>query len=203
MTYYYQGLQIQTPFMITNNRQAFEVETLSLKRKTFVTEAQRWELSFNVITTGNEAALMAAHTWLYHSTKTMIMPQLPQVRKAYSFNGSLAATVDNLTGADTVLVTSSGQTGTATIPAGTFISFAGHTKVYVIKSAVSFTNGTTNIPLSIFPNLVYPVNTSQSVNLDAACLLSYKLDLSSGQGLSFVDGILTSPGTIKLIEALQ
>jgi hypothetical protein len=203
MTYFYQGLPIQTPFMITSNRQSFEVETLSLKRKTFVTEAQRWELSFNVITTGNEADLMAAHTWFYHSTKTMVMPQLPQVQKAFSLNGSLVATVDNLAGSDTVLVTSSGQTGTATIPAGTFIRFVGHTKVYALRSTVSFENGATNIPLSIYPNLVFPVNTSQAVTLDANCLLSYKLDLSSGQGLSFSDGILTSPGTIKLIEALQ
>jgi hypothetical protein len=202
MTYFYQGLPIQTPFMITNNRQSFEVETLSLKRKTFLTEAQRWELSFNVITTGNEADLLAAHTWSYHSTKTMVMPQLPQVSKAYSFNGTLSATVDNLAGSDTVLVTASDQTGTATIPAGTFISFEGHTKVYVVKSTASFDNLDENIPLSIFPNLVHQVDETNPVNLDGDCLLSYKLDLTSGQGLSFVDGILTSPGTIKVIEAL-
>lgn len=204
MIYYYNGLPIQTPYSITSNRQTFEVETLSLKRSVLLTEAQRWELSFTVLTTGNEGSLLAAHTWNYHGVKQMIMPQLPVIRQGFTTGGIFEASVNNAAGSETVLVSAtSGQTGPGTIPAGTFISFEGHSKVYVVKTTVNFMDAAENIPIKVFPNLVAPVLSGKLMNHGSNCLLSYRLDLTSGQGLIWQDGILMSPGIIKLVEALQ
>lgn len=202
MAYFYKGLPIQTPLSIVSNRQAYEVETLSLKRTTFLTDAQRWELSFSVLTNGNEAQIFAAHTVDYYKRETMIMPQLVSVLKTFSFVGTLRSSASHAAGSDTVVCASSSQTGTAVIPAGTFITFAGHSKVYVTTAPVTFGNNATGVNLEIFPNLVESVGNNELVNFGDNCLLTYKRDLSSGQGISFADGILSSPGAIKLIESL-
>lgn len=202
MAYFYKGLPIQTPLSIVSNRQAFEVETLSLKRTTFLTEAQRWELSFAVMANGNEGAIFAAHTSNYYKRETMIMPQLVSVVRGFQYVGTLRSSSSNAAGADRVVCNSTSQTGAATIPAGTFITFANHSKVYVTTAPVSFSVNASGIELPIFPNLVSSVPSTTQVNFGSNCLLTYKLDSSSGQGISFADGILSSPGTIKLVESL-
>jgi hypothetical protein len=202
MIYYYNGSPIQVPFTITSNRQAFQVETLSLKQTTLLTEAQRWELSFTILMNDDEAGTFGAHTWGFHNIKTMIMPQLAGPSKRYTFNGLLKSNTSHAGGTSSIVLTSSAQSGTAIIPAGTFINFDNHSKTYVTKNEVTFVNGASDVAIGIFPSLVAGIPSNTEMKLGSNCLLTYKLDFTSGQGITFTDGILSSPGTIKLIESL-
>ncbi|QCO57439.1 hypothetical protein EOK75_17140 (plasmid) [Pseudorhodobacter turbinis] len=202
MAYYYNGSKILAPLSIVSRRVAFHVETMSLKQSTLLTPAQRWELTFSVLMNDDEGEVFAAHTWDFFDRKKMIMPQLTGVLSKYSFNGDLQVGTAAVPGDDIILVKSSSQTGTATIPVGTFITFANHSKVYSVTSALSFGNGTNNIQLKIFPNLVAPVSINTIVQFGDDCEISYKLDMTSGQGIVFSDGIMSNPGSIKIIESL-
>lgn len=198
MTYFYESLPILTPYSIFSNRNAYEVETISLKRTVFLTEAQRWELSFSVLTTGDEAALLAAHTWNYYGKKTMIMPQLPNVLKSFSFNGTLTASANTAAGQDSVVCSADAD---GTIPAGTFVKLEGHNKVYATTSSVTFDTAE-EFELNLFPNLHDVVMSGEEVLTGDDCVISYRLDFSSISGINITDGFITNPGTIKLVEAL-
>ncbi|MBQ2262714.1 MAG: hypothetical protein II336_15250 [Loktanella sp.] len=197
MPYYYNGSAIQTPFVITSNRQAFQMETLSLKQSTFLTEAQRWELSFNILMNDDEGDVFGAHTWDFFKKKTMIMPQLVGPKKKLTLSNNLV-TSGAVIGGSLGVIASTNQIGV--LPAGYFIKFGNHEKIYAVKETVSFVSN--NRAISLFPNLVTAVPNGTPVLIGYDAVLKYQLDFSSGQGIKFNDGILSDVGQIKLIESL-
>lgn len=77
--YYFQGLEIVTPFQIRSNQPVFDNDTLSLKKQRASQGAQRWELSFSVIT-DDPADLLIGVLDGQTTTQTMPMPQLTSVQ---------------------------------------------------------------------------------------------------------------------------
>ncbi|MFN3895768.1 MAG: hypothetical protein ACK4KU_14685, partial [Acinetobacter sp.] len=189
MAYFYNGAQIQTPFSITSNRNAFQVETLSLKQSTFLTEAQRWELQFSILMNDNEGDMFGAHTWDFHKKKTMVMPQLVGPKKRLTLTTNLVTSGAALGGA---LVVSATSTQSGILPAGYFIKFGNHDKIYAVKTDVSYTSNTR--VLNLFPNLVTAVPAGTAVQIGNNAVLKYQLDLTSGQGITFNNGILSDVG---------
>jgi len=107
MKYYFEGYEIVTPFSISSNEPMFDADTISLKKQRSSQGAQRWELSFNIVTTTPADALLTIVD--FDTVQTMTMPQLKEVNDRLS---------------------------TVNYPKGAFVT-GSNNKVYMIKSDAS------------------------------------------------------------------
>jgi hypothetical protein len=77
MKYYYEGYEILAPLTITSNEPMFDSDTVSLRKQRASQNAQRWELSFGILTKNPADALLSIVD--FDIAKTMTMPQLNDV----------------------------------------------------------------------------------------------------------------------------
>lgn len=218
--YYYNGLEILTPFSIISNEPHFDMTTVSLKTQRTSQNHQRWELSFNTI--GTETTEVDSFFSSFEgidSVKKMIMPQLNSVADS--------ALVDSNGENDypLVLSTTAGSSGVNVIGTsdingilkkGSFIKFSNHDKIYVVTEDFDFTSSYST-QISIYPTLREAVvtgttlkhgnsvtyNSDNTINVaNSGCVLSYYVDINNQTGITFQDGILSNLGTISLIEAI-
>jgi len=193
--YYYEGAEIVTPFSVVSNEPHFDMTTVSLKTQRASQGYQRWELSFNTVNTSSTAvdALLAAVDGI-DSSRTFTMPQIVD---------HTLSTTPTLQGAENAgdshfVVDLSSATGV--LPKGSFIKFSNHNKVYITTMDADFSPSTGSLQVNIYPSLV--ANISSANTLDIAPDLSYYVDIDNQQGITFSDGVLSSAGTINLIEAI-
>jgi len=194
MAYYFKGAKILAPLSITSNDPVFDVDTVSLSKQRASQGAQRWELAFSTATSdATEADMLVGVINNIASTDTMVMPQLPSVARLNTASVSLAIFADAAAGDTAVTIVNDGV-----ISKGSFIKFSNHTKVYMVTNAVAA--GTAAV--SVYPSLRSAVTTAHTTKTGASVLLSYYRDVSNLRGLTFTDGILSSTGTVNLVEAL-
>ena len=84
------------------------------------------------------------------------------------------------------------------ISKGSFIKFSNHAKIYMVTADVAA--GT--VPVSIYPTLRSAVAITDTFKTGASATLTYYRDVSNLRGLTFTDGILSSTGTVNLVEGL-
>jgi hypothetical protein len=180
------------PLTVRNNRPVFASDSLSLKRNVNVRPAQRWEIQANLVplsTDANELFVKIA-TSDHYQTIDVKMPQntgsvhnrVKDPNACYasgSFNGT------------SVSVSTSG-----TIPAGTFIRFGNHSKIYLTKTQ-RVGAGT----MTIYPPLIQSV-VNQVLYWQDDVVMPCLVDLDTTLGMVYTDGILMDLGTIKLVEKL-
>lgn len=180
-----------TPMTVASNQPIMLSDALSLKRTFTKRVAQRWEITSNIEPLSHEANRLFA---LF-------------VKKGYteSFDVSVPQNYGALqqkTTTSTPLATGAAFSNSVTLgnnngllPAGTFIQFGNHPKVYVTVSARN-RDGT----VEIHPQLRVSVN-SISVNHSDVRMPCYR-DVDSVQGMTYIDGILMDLGTMKFVEQL-
>ena len=194
MAYYFKGAKILAPLSITSNEPVYDVDTVSLSKQRATQGAQRWEVAFTTATSdATEADMLVGVIDSITSAETMVMPQLPSVARLNTAGVSLVISVAASGGAPSVTVVSDGV-----ISKGSFIKFSNHDKVYLVTADVAA--GT--VPVSIYPSLRSAVTTAHTMSTGASVSLRYYRDVSNLRGLTFTDGILSSTGTINLVEAL-
>jgi hypothetical protein len=215
-TYYYQGAQILAPLSITSNEPMFDMTTVSLKTQRASQGYQRWELSFDVVAdSSNQADLFLSSFQDLETAGTMVMPQLTSVtdNENYIVPTSGATNVLTLTlagsasaGASAVTITNDNGSGSAksvgTLPKGSFISFNNHDKVYIVTADVVIGNNTNSYSVSIHPKLKTNLTTSNVLEAKDSCQITHYRDINNATGISFSDGVLSSIGSVSLIEAL-
>jgi len=199
MKYYFKGAEILAPFTITSNAPVYDVDTVSLKKQRASQNAQRWELSFEVVIPENPADIFVSGLEGFDSTETMVMPQFKQVYEATTVSTSPKTIGTAQSGTSSVTVDVS--TASGLIPKGSFIKFSNHDKIYVVTADIDC-NLQSDFSASIYPSLVTQVPTETFIHVGDSCVITYYRDVNNLQGITFSDGILSSPGTINLIEAL-
>jgi hypothetical protein len=199
-TYNYEGARILAPLTITSNEPVYEVETVSLKKQRASQNVQRWEISFNVIgEKSTEVDLFLKSAEGMEDVRTMIMPQLNAVSSAYTLSSSnVPVQAIASAGVTTVYLNTSSITGK--LPKGSFFKFSNHSKLYVTTADMVSNNGT--VALTFFPKLRAAITGSHTVNTGDSAILTYYRSIDSQTGITFSDGILSSVGTIDLVEAL-
>ena len=194
MTYYFKGSKILAPLSITSNEPMFDVDTVSLAKQRASQGAQRWEVAFNTVTSdATEADMLVGIIDSLAVADTMVMPQLPSVDRVNTAGISLAISANKAAGQSSVTIVSNGI-----ISKGSFIKFSNHAKIYMVTADVAA--GT--VPVSIYPSLRSAVTTAHTFKTGASCTLTYYRDINNMRGLTFTDGLLSSAGTINLVEAL-
>jgi hypothetical protein len=198
--YYYNGSQILAPLQITSNEPVYSTDSISLKQLRASQGAQRWELSFNVLTNDNAADLLLGSIDEIDSPRSMTMPQLKEVSDKNTLvvdTSSIAVAAAG--GSSSVTVSRTSNSGL--LPKGSFVKFSNHDKVYIVKQGVSLF-GIGNASISIYPALTSALTTSHSIVMGDSVDFTYYRSVDDITGITYMDGILADPGRITLIEAL-
>lgn len=194
MAYYYKGAKILAPLTIKSNEPIYDVDSVSLSKQRASQGAQRWELSFTTATSdATEADVLVGVITGLSTATTMTMPQIPSVVRGNTAGVSLAISAGVSAGLSSVTIVSDGI-----IKKGSFVKFSNHDKLYMITADV--VAGT--VPMSIYPSLRTAVTTSHTLKTGSSAVLTYFRDIDSLTGLTFSDGLLSSAGTVSLIEAI-
>jgi len=200
--YYYRGVPIAAPLTIESNEPFFFSDTLNLSQARVSQAAQRWELSFNVMFKGEEGDYLASLLTARNNAEVMVMPQLNSSNRNTTANAVLS--VDTPQGAEvTDISVTTSEDGTI-IPAGSFVQFTNHDKIYAVTSTLTLSSSGSNI-LSIYPGLVAPIDVTVGVlhpGSDDKPMLAYYTTFETLKGVTYEDGILINPGLISIIEAL-
>jgi len=197
--YYFEGSPIVAPLTIESNEPVFAVDTINLKQQRASQGAQRWELSFQIQTKDIEEDYFVSIVTGATAAKTMTMPQLLSVDKKTTVTNAGTTTAANVA-ASSVTVNFS-QFGF--LPKGSFVKFANHNKIYMVTSNVNTIIGSVSVP--IYPTLRSALTLNTSMYHPKSTVkptFQYYRDLETLQGITYEDGVLVNPGTIKLIEAL-
>jgi hypothetical protein len=183
MSYRFQGARIVAPVTFETDEILFVNNTLAVRQERISLFGQRWKVTFEVEPEPNA---------------NILVHMLPRLAATFEFN---VPQPDNpllfeaLTGSTTG-VANAGVTGfgtAAVLPAGRFIRFANHNKVYMVTG---YNAGVA----TVYPSLeaAIPSGTSFSYGNNVNMRVFY--DESQVRGITFNDGVLSSPGTITLIE---
>ena len=180
------------PISIISNQPAFATDSLSLKRQTVSQDAQRWEITTNLEPSDNSADFLV-HSVVngYNNAFTIQMPQV------FRRNGGTTSTLCSTTLNTTKGNTSVSVTTNKLIAKGEFIQFQNHSKVYLVKS-----NRDKNGFLELYPALRQDVPLNTVVLFGNNVRMPVRYELDSALGITYVDGVLSDPGSVKLIEAL-
>ena len=180
------------PLTVRNNRPVFASDSLNLKRNINVRPAQRWEIQSNLVplsTDANELFVAIALSDCYQTIEVKMPQNTGSVHNRVTA-GSTSYASGSLN-STTVSVTTAG-----TIPAGTFIRFGNHSKIYLTKTERVGT-GT----VEVYPPLQSSV-VNQVLFWQDDVVMPCLVDLDTTLGMVYTDGVLMDLGSIKLIEKL-
>lgn len=180
-----------TPLTIRSNQPVFVSDTLSLKRQVNIQSAQRWEIETGLEplnTTANELFVNLVTKGFNHSVRVFFPQNFSVFNKTTS-----TSTLHRATGTiNASQITVSENLGL--IPAGTFIKFNNHSKIYMTTTDL---NGSGTVGL--FPTLRVAVSNELFTRQMVTNFL-YDTDVVSG--MVYSDGVLMDTGTVRLIERL-
>ena len=181
------------PMTMRPNEPIFASDAISLKRYTARRNVQRWELETKLepLTSGANdlfsLLVVAGHTDIVQ----IVVPQNIGVQMARTSTSTPTAT--GVAGANSITVASN----TGIIARGTFIKFANHNKIYMLKAAI---NG--NGAVGIYPNLVQAVPAGTVFQHRDDVIMNTTIDTDTILGMVFEDGLIQDLGTLKFIESL-
>jgi len=180
------------PTSVVSSQPILTSDTLSLKRYSSTTTAQRWEIDSNLEPLSYTSNELFANIVEKGNTEvvTVAIPQNYGV--IHNITSTGVAQGGGAIGEFSVSVTQHA----GFLPRGCFIKFANHSKIYMTTSSLTNT-GT----LNLYPALRIAVPGGTVISYSDVLMNAY-YDTSVIRGMSFTDGILMDMGTIKLIEAL-
>jgi hypothetical protein len=196
-----------TPLSVNSHQPAYSQDTLSLKRRTSVTSAHRWEIEAEIAPTNDSAAMMVHSIKANQGATVYIrMPQVFYPNGNTSKNtpvGTKLTTLPTLTTSTSyalgaTVISLNGLT-THDVAEGEFIQFVGDPKVYLVTGAPAGNHGAN---LTIFPSLRKAVTGGVVCNYGSKVTMYAKYDKDSFFGIKYSDGVLSSPGSYKFVEAL-
>jgi hypothetical protein len=182
------------PVLVISNSPSFNSDSMSLRRASSSQGVQRWEIEAELMSTVGDVNYFL-HSIL-NSTETKIyirMPALPNLIGLIDGKTlTLGATI--LKGATDFNV--NGLTG-AQLVKGEFIQFDGDNKVYVVMES-----GVDGVAASLYP----PVRTAKLVNTPIKygklVTMHGRYDTNNLKGFRIIDGLINSPGNVRIIEDL-
>jgi hypothetical protein len=191
------------PLNVYSKRIVSVSDTLSLRRRTSSSLAQRWEIETNMSFVADAAGFWINNIMndvdqdifikmpqpvMTHAQASGIGVDLTKSNKL-AFPDGTGTAAGATAGANTVSITAGGS---ARCFVGNFIKFSGHSKIYLVTSISGSSFG-------IFPALIANVS-GDTVYFNPAMTGRYDIDQLAG--MKYVDGILADPGTVRIIESL-
>lgn len=172
-----------TPLSIISNQPTYVQDMINLKRRASSQNIQRWEIETE-ISPENSTIDFSLHA-IDKGYDEVFYIRMPQpygitLTEGHYVSGAFAANVD------TISITG------PSLNKGCFIQFTGYNKVYLV-----LTSGTT---VRISPPLQNALTDGLAIISGANVVLHARYDVNTKLAITYVDGIMTSPGTVKFIE---
>jgi len=150
----------------------------------------------NTTGTGNQVSTPAATG---QGTQSGVVSWTPNTAGTYYYNCSIHG---GMNGQIIVAASSSSAVSVGVLPRGSFVKFSNHDKIYIVTEDTTFLNNTSNYVVKVYPKLKTAVATSHTfVGKDSANLTFYR-DINNSTGITFSDGVMSSIGSVSLIEAV-
>ncbi|WP_396189855.1 hypothetical protein [Flavobacterium sp.] len=184
-----------TPTTIISNCPVSSSDSINLRRTTSAYRAQRWEIETNIVPSDNDPGYLVSSVVAGYNKLVYI--RMPQVFRGSERKSIPTITLSAASLAGTQIINFSG----GTLQKGEFIQFgsnldSNNRKVYIVTSVT--TNSATIEP---------PLNSTKAIGLevkyDKKVTLVARFDTSALLGITYTDGVLQDPGSVKFIEALK
>ena len=187
-----------TPLSIESKQAYFSVDTISMRRLSRRTAAQRWELEAGISQVDSSTNFL-----VMSSIKGAADPfyvRMPQPRETFKTteNVPLLTVAAYAKNASKVKVHHAAFVG-KTLPPGMFIQFSGHPKVYLVQESVL--DNTYN-ELTLFPILTKDVILGERLYYGAQVSMKSLFDPSVKMGISYENGFLSGVSGLKIVESL-
>lgn len=185
-----------TPLSISSNQPAFVQDSLNLRRNAGSQNIQRWEIEANIAQTNNSAG------YLVHSVSNgyvkVIYVRMPQVFGLSVTDVPVTAGNNKVFG-DVIPAKSEyiAIAGADSLVPGEFIQFASSPKVHLVTEA-----GGSSRDVRIFPPVNVAVQSGTTIRTGGFVTLHASYDTDVQIGITFTDGVLSDPGSIRLVERL-
>lgn len=183
------GYDMVTPVSVTSNQPHFNTTTLNLKQQSVVSPSHRWEMAFQLgpSTDGRLQGTVMSHRTVngYHTAFEVNIPQ----------HHGLDVEADPVpvlsTAANATTVRASFPPG-LTIPAGWYVRFSNHSKVYLVtESVTNSTTGNLVRDVNIFPALQTAVVTNNTMQVQDVTMRC-KYSPESPIGYTYTAGLATN-----------
>lgn len=187
------------PMTVVSNKPAFASDTLSLRHLVSSHNTQRWEIESNLAPSNDGAE--AAINMIENNTSNLIYVRVPQIyRKSPVVVGySISLSADAPAGTSLLNLTGTASLPAYMLPRGEFITFAGDPKVYMILDPGT-PSGYNSINVKITPSLAASRSIYDVVTYGNLVTMECYYDPNTILGIKYTDGILTDPGSVKLLE---
>jgi len=182
-----------TPLLVKSNQPAYVSDTLSLKRKVNSQNVQRWEIEAEIVPTNDSPNV------LIHTTKNgfseVFFIRMPQVYTPVKIRQTSILSLTNTVfkGATQLNITDLGSLDLT----GQFINFEGNSKVYLVTY-----KGVNGVGVEITPPLLTNFAQDTKIIYGDKVTMHARYDIDTQLGITYTDGVLSSPGTFKFVEAL-
>ena len=173
------------PLSVKSNQPAYVQDAMNLKRKAGFQGVQRWEVSTAIASSyGNSGFLV------HGIEKGVVIPFKIRIPQMVGLNIGPNTTASVATQGSNSLTTA------APLIPGEFIRIGTDNKVYLVLRSEG------NVAV-LRPSLNRGVADGSTVYRGGNVSLSVRYDMDTVIGMTFEDGILSNPGVIKFIEAIE
>jgi hypothetical protein len=180
------------PLSVISNQPAYVQDMANLKRRAASQNVQRWEIEAGIepASDGNSANY-AVHglTFGHYGVFYVRMPQVYGL--AVTDSTAIKTSTEIGMNSDTFSILNANKLVT-----GEFIQFANHDKVYLVRDGGSNGNG-----VKISPSARVTVPATTAIVTGARVKMAARYDNSVKLGLVYTDGIMTNPGSVRIVEA--
>lgn len=182
------------PLQVVSNQPVFTSDTASLRQVVSSQRVQRWEIEAHLEQTNNSANYLVHSTVTgYEGTVYIRMPQVYRPEKEKSPSGLALTVASNVAKGASVVPFNS--TSPLRLQVGEFINVTPDPKVYLVTS----NNGTT---ITVFPALRMAATSGAPIKYGYETTLRARHDSSNVLGITYTDGVLSDPGSVKFKEQL-
>jgi hypothetical protein len=179
-----------TPLSVISNQPVFAQDMLNLKRRVGSQNVQRWEIEANIAPSNNSPGFLVHSVANGHDSVFRIrMPQVYGMMTSATYpSGSIVSTA-TAAYLDTLPIS-------GVIPSiGEFIQFEDAGKVYLVI-------GKTATTIQISPSLRSTIAVNTPLIRGKYVTMSAYYDSAVKLGITYVDGVLSDPGSAHFIEAI-
>jgi hypothetical protein len=206
------------PTSIYSNQPVSISDVISLKQFAISQNVQRWEIETRLMPENDSANFLVMSAIKgHHNLYNIRMPQVyNRKRSTYDPNGNrltvgseeedyesefITTTADSAsTSTKSNVRVRAGAYAISRIVVGEYINIAPKRKVHLVTAVTHSANYTT---LTIFPDAIAVPGNSVNVYYGRKCSMYARLDPSTAIGITYTDGILSDPGSVKFIEGLE
>ena len=184
------------PLNIYSNQPEYIQDGLSLSRSASSQNVQRWEIEANLMP-ANSNANSLIHS-VANGRSSIFYVRMPQIPGVVTTEGAITCGNVNDINAqinkntDLLRVSSSGG-----LSAGEFFQFENDSKVYLVIDG-----GVGGNMIQFAPKLRKNVPGNTNLILGGRVTLQCSYDVDTRLGIMFKDGILSDPGSVKLVERI-